>query len=111
MNQMSPVLALMQPHWQQTCQRMERLPLILLVQDTTDLDLSHRGKMSGLGEIGDGNGRGVYLQTILAVAPESREVLLCAYQRPFIRVAAPKGETWAQRRKRAKESAIWYHCG
>jgi hypothetical protein len=102
--------ALMQPHWHQTCQRMERLPLILLVQDTTDLDLSHRGKMSGLGEIGDGNGRGVYLQTILAVAPESREVLGCAYQRPFIRIPAPKGETWAQRRKRAKETDIWYHC-
>src|SRR5215471_9003184 len=65
--------ALMQPHWQQTRQRMEGLPLVLLLQDTTDLDFSHRGKMSGLGEIGDGNGRGVYLQTILAVSPESRE--------------------------------------
>ena len=60
--------ALMQPHWHQTCQRMEHLPLVLLVQDTTDLDLSHRGKMSGLGEIGDGNGRGVYLQTIADLA-------------------------------------------
>src|SRR5215471_12655327 len=43
--------ALMQPHWQQTRQRMESLPRVLLVQDTTDLDFSHRGKMSGLGEI------------------------------------------------------------
>jgi hypothetical protein len=41
--------ALMQPHWQQTRQRMDLLPLVLLVQDTTDLDFSHRGKMSGLG--------------------------------------------------------------
>jgi hypothetical protein len=102
--------ALMQPHWQQTCQRMEHLPLVLLVQDTTDLDLSHRGTMSGLGEIGDGNGRGVYLQTILAVAPDRREVLGCAYQRPFLRVPAPKGETRAQRRKRAKETDIWHQC-
>src|SRR5262249_38878364 len=44
--------ALRPPHWHQTCQRMEHLPLVLLVQDTTDLDLSQRGKMSGLGESG-----------------------------------------------------------
>ena len=62
---------------------MESLPLVLLVQDTTDLDLSHRRKMSGLGEIGDGNGRGMYLQTALAVEPDSRKVSGCAYQRPF----------------------------
>jgi hypothetical protein len=102
--------ALMQPHWQQTRQRMDRLPLVLLVQDTTDLDFSHRGKMSGLGEIGDGNGRGIYLQTVLAVEPGNREVVGCAYQHPFIRLPAPKGETRAQRRKRAKETDVWHHC-
>lgn len=52
----------------------------------------------------------MYLQTVLAVEPTSREVLGCAYQRPFMRVAAPKDETRAQRRKRAKESDIWHHC-
>jgi Transposase DNA-binding len=102
--------ALMQPHWQQTRQQMESLPLVLLVQDTTDLDLSHRRKISGLGEIGDGNGRGVYLQTVLAIEPEGREVLGCAYQHPFIRIPAPKGETRAQRRKREKETDVWHHC-
>ena len=102
--------ALMQPHWQQTRQQMESLPLVLLVQDTTDLDLSHRRKISGLGEIGDGNGRGVYLQTVLAIEPEGREVLGCAYQHPFIRIPTPKGETRAQRRKREKGTAVWHHC-
>src|SRR6516162_6875970 len=99
--------ALMQPHWQQTRQRMESLPLVLLVQDTTDLDFSHRGKMSGLGEIGDGNGRGISLQTVLAVEPGSREVVGCAYHHPFIHIPAPKGETRAQRRQRAKETDVW----
>jgi Transposase DNA-binding len=80
--------ALMQSQWQQTRQRMESLPLVLLVQETTDLDFSHRRKMSGLGESGDGNGRGMYLQTVLAVEPDSREVLGCAYQRPFMRIPA-----------------------
>ena len=102
--------ALIQPHWQQTRQRMDLLPLVLLVQDTTDLDFSHRHKMSGLGEIGDGNGQGCYLQTVLAVEPSSREVLGCAYQQPFIRIPAPKGETRTQRRKRRKETDIWHEC-
>lgn len=53
--------ALMQPHWYQTRQRMDTLPLVLLVPDSTDLDFAHRRQMSGLGEIGDGNGRGMYL--------------------------------------------------
>lgn len=102
--------ALMHPHFRQTVQQMGSLPVVLLVQDTTDLDLSHRRTMSGLGEIGDGNGRGLYLQTVLAVEPGSREVLGCAYQHPFVRIPAPKGETRAQRRKRAKETDIWHHC-
>ena len=85
--------ALIHPHWQQTRERMDLLPLVLLVQDTTDLDFSHRHKMNGLGEIGDGNGRGCYLPTVLAVEPGSRQVLGCAYQHPFIRIPAPKGET------------------
>lgn len=102
--------ALMQAHWQQTRQRMDSLPLVLLVQDTTDLDFSHRDKMSGLGEIGDGNGRGIYRQTVLAVEPGSREVVGCAYQHPFIRIPAPKGETRTQRRKRTKETDVWHHC-
>jgi Transposase DNA-binding/Transposase Tn5 dimerisation domain len=99
--------ALMQPHWQQTREWMDTLPLVLLVQDTTDLDFSHRSQMSGLGEIGDGNGRGLYLQTVLAVEPGSRQVLGCAYQHPFRRIPAPKGETRTQRRLRRKEPDIW----
>jgi Transposase DNA-binding len=40
--------ALMQPHWQQTRERMDTLPLVLRVQDTTDLVFSHRRQMSGM---------------------------------------------------------------
>ncbi|GHO51237.1 IS4 family transposase [Ktedonospora formicarum] len=99
--------ALMQPHWLQTHTEMQERPLILLIQDTTELDLTHRQKMSGLGQIGDKKGRGLLLQTVLAVVPESREVLGCAQQEPFVRVGAPRGETRAQRRKRPKETDVW----
>src|SRR5215472_11426265 len=34
--------ALMQPHFQQTREQAAAFPVVLLVQDTTDIDLSHR---------------------------------------------------------------------
>src|SRR5690349_17414722 len=59
--------ALMQPQWQQTHACLEAYPLVLLVQDTTEIDLSHRATLSGLGQIGNAKGRGMLLQTVLAV--------------------------------------------
>ena len=37
--------ALMQPHLQQTREQAMSSPVVLLVQDTTDIDLSHRRKI------------------------------------------------------------------
>lgn len=99
--------ALMQPHWLQTRREMQEHPVVLLIQDTTELDLTHRHKMSGRGPIGDGKGQGLLLQTVLAVVPQSREILGCARQEPFVRQAVPQGETRAQRRKRPKETDVW----
>src|SRR5690349_18877082 len=84
--------ALMQPHLQQTREQARSLPVVLLVQDTTDIDLSHRHKISGVGQIGNERGRGFFLQTVLAVHPQRREVLGCIAQEPFVRVPAPEGE-------------------
>jgi hypothetical protein len=42
--------ALMQPHWHQTREQIASKPLVLLVQDTTEVDLSHHPKTKGLGE-------------------------------------------------------------
>ena len=41
--------ALMQPHWQQIREQIETSPVVLLVQDTTEVDLSHHPKTKGLG--------------------------------------------------------------
>src|SRR6266516_3272561 len=70
--------ALMQPHFQQTREQATSAPVVLLVQDTTDIDLSHRRKISGVGHIGNERGRGFFVQTVLAVRPETREVQLLA---------------------------------
>jgi hypothetical protein len=40
----------MQPHWQQTREQSEARPVVLLIQDTTEVDLSHHPKTQGLGE-------------------------------------------------------------
>lgn len=100
--------ALMQPHLQQTREQAMSEPLVLLVQDTTDIDLSHRHKISGVGQIGNERGRGFFVQTVLAVRPERREVLGCIAQEPFVRVAVPDGEKRHQRRKREeRETDVW----
>ena len=85
--------ALMQPHLQETRQQAQSSPVVLLVPDTTAIDLSHRRKISGVGQIGNERGRGFFVQTVLAVRPQSREVLGCLAQEPFVRIPAPKART------------------
>jgi hypothetical protein len=85
--------ALMQPHLHQTRDQANSSPAVLLVQDTTDIDLSHRHKISGVGHIGNERGRGFFVQTVLAVRPQTREVLGCMAQEPFVRIPAPKART------------------
>ena len=100
--------ALMQPHLQQTREQAHGSPVVLLVQDTTDIDLSHRHKISGVGQIGNERGRGFFVQTVLAVLPQSPEVLGCIAQEPFVRIPAPDGEQRSQRHKREeRETDVW----
>ena len=100
--------ALMQPHFQQTRTQATDAPIILLVQDTTDIDLSHRRPISGVGQIGNERGRGFFLQTVLAVRPATGAVLGCIAQEPFVRSPAPEGEGRSQRHTRAeRKTDVW----
>src|SRR5215470_567551 len=100
--------ALMQPHLHQTREQALSSPVVLMVQDTTEIDLSHRRKISGVGQIGNEGGRGFFVQTVLAVRPATREVLGCMAQEPFVRVPAPEGERRDGRRKRdERETDVW----
>jgi hypothetical protein len=100
--------ALMQPHFEQTRDQANASGVVLLVQDTTDIDLSHRHKISGVGQIGNERGRGFFVQTVLAVRPQTREVLGCLAQEPFVRIPAPDGEQRYQRRQREeRETDVW----
>ena len=85
------------PHLQQTREAAGQQSQVLLIQDTTDLDYQAHATTTGLGPIGTGSHQGFLLQTVLAVLPESREVLGIAQQEPFLRQPAPKGESKRQR--------------
>jgi hypothetical protein len=99
---------IMQPHWVSTRQLAAQRPCVLLVADTTEINLSAHQTTIGVGPVGQGlSARGFYVHTVLALDASSKQMLGCAYQEPFVRQPAPKGETRAQRRQRARESQIW----
>src|SRR5205823_14907783 len=69
--------ALMEPHLHQTREQANCSPVVLMVQDTTVIDLFHRHKISGVGQIVNERGRVFFVQTVLAGRPQMREVLGC----------------------------------
>jgi hypothetical protein len=99
---------LMAPQLRETQEAMSEQATILLIQDLTEVDYQRHPRTSGLGPVGQGTHHGYLLQTVLAIEPQSQQVLGIAAQEPFLRHPAPAGETSAQRRQREdKESAVW----
>jgi hypothetical protein len=98
---------LMRPHLEQTREMAGKPEQVLLIQDTTDLDYQAHPTTRGLGPIGPGSHQGFLVQTVLAVLPQSHEVLGIAQQEPFLRQPAPKGETKRERLERERESQVW----
>ena len=96
----------MKPHWHHTREQVEQRQVVLLVQDTTEVDLSHHPNTTGLGQVSNERGRGLYLQTVLVIVPPSREVVGCALQEPWVRTPAPPGETRSQRRQRSQRERM-----
>jgi hypothetical protein len=99
--------AVITPHAEHTRAAAGRRPRVLLIQDTTEVDYTAHPKTTGLGQIGDGQGRGYLLHTVLAVDPEDRQVLGLAHHEPFLRQIAPENESSLQRLQRERESQVW----
>lgn len=104
--------ALGQCHWEQTRQRAGRHAVVLMIQDSTQLDYTYRWHVEGLGPIGNGRGRGLWLQSVLAVAPSvdgrgHASVLGLAHQQVYRGRRAPKGETRTQRKAREHKARAW----
>lgn len=100
--------AVLASHVQATLERVQQVPLVLAVQDTTELDYSHHPGTAGLGPIGNGHGRGLLVHSTLAITPDRLPLGLLA-QQDWVRDAAATGKR--HRRKQLpiddKESRKW----
>ena len=104
--------ALGRGHWERTRQTAGSRAVVLMIQDSTQLNYTVRSQMEGLGPVGDGTGRGLWLQSVLAVAPSvdgrgSASVLGLAHQQVFCGRRVPKGETRTQRKAREHKAQAW----
>ena len=96
------------PHWSQIYHEATQCPRTLLLADTTEFDFSTHPALKGLGPMGNSKEDiGFSLHTVLAMNPQTQQLLGCMTLEPFRRKLAPAGETKAQRKKRERESQVW----
>lgn len=105
--------AILQPHIDETLQRLRRAPAtVLIVQDIVELDYSNQATLAAMGQIGNGGGRGYECHNALAVDPESGALIGLVCQQLHSRPRVPKGEGVAARRARSsRESLLWIEAG
>lgn len=80
--------------------------VVLVVQDTSELDFTRRRSVRGVGPIGTGEGRGLLQHSALAVTTEGK-MLGVLDQRFVVRTQAPAGETRTHLGGRWRESLLW----
>ena len=95
-----------QAHRQRVREQCQGHPVILAVQDTTELDFTDHKSVRGLGPIGNGGGQGLLQHSTLAVDPQGH-LIGVLHQIWRLRVPAPEGETRAERLERPRESDFW----
>jgi hypothetical protein len=100
--------AVQRPHGAQTRHAMGQHPLVRILHDTTELDFTSHRCLAGVGQIGNEGGRGFLQHNSLAIVPRPRHVLGLAYQQLRVRRPAPAGEEPHRRKRRPRESDLWY---
>jgi hypothetical protein len=108
--------AMIEPHWQQTRASASECPVVLLIQDTTELDYTSHPGCQGLGRFGSGarwdSGLGLLLHNVLAVEPledGQARVLGLAWNKLWARTQPVRDQrsTTKQRREQGCESDRW----
>ena len=114
------LVALLAPHCTATLTAAGQVPLVLMVEDTTELDYTAHPHTTGLGPIGDGRGRGFLLHSTLAIVPRAASWAwptpkwFCANQRksrPHWTRSA-EGRVWevsARAVGRPPDGSVWVH--
>lgn len=92
--------------------RLADAPVVLVIQDTTDLDFSHHPAVRGLGPLSKGQGGehwGLKVHSALAVVPEPCTIGGLLAQQLWRRDPAARGSRTQKRRRptAAKESGRW----
>ena len=97
--------AVAEQHWKQT--RQTAPGRYLLISDTTDIDHSKRKKTTGMGILGNGNGRGIQLHSCLVYNCNEKLIEGVAGGLLYYRKAVPKNEKRKARLRRKRESELW----
>lgn len=81
----------------------------LIICDTTELDYSSLVETKGLGQVGNGHGRGFFLHTALMIDAATSRIEGLAGQEVFYRSLkkVPKSSRGNRRGKANRESAVW----
>jgi hypothetical protein len=80
--------------------------VVLCLEDDTELDFTQRSGLSGLGQIGDGGGRGLLQHSALAVLPNGQALGLLDVAWHAVQ-AVPEGETLRQQQSRWNVTDVW----
>jgi hypothetical protein len=108
--------AMIDPHWQRTRMLAGDCPVVLMIQDTTELDYTSHPGCEGLGRFGSGErwegGRGMLLHNVLAIEPlpdGQARVLGLAWNKLWARSqpVRQKRSTPKQLRAQGSESDRW----
>jgi hypothetical protein len=101
--------AIMQPHIDLMKREAKDHPVVLCVQDGTQLDFTCRTGIGGLGMTGDSKGRGLRQHTALAVLPGKKLLGILDLAWHTIE-KAPKNETLRQRQNRWTTRHVWHEA-
>jgi len=96
--------ALLAPHCRQTLAAARQQPVVLMVEDTTELEYTTHKSTKGLGPVGNERGQGLLLHSTLAVVPEGREVLGLAHVQVVVREPIAKPN---KHRRHTEEGKVW----
>jgi hypothetical protein len=102
-------LDIIAPHIAMVRQQAREYPVVLHVKDDSELDFTLRTGISGLGQTGDGHGRGLLQHAGLAVLPNKQVLGILDLAWHAVQ-PAPQKETRRERQSRWNVSDVWHEA-
>lgn len=100
--------AILRPHVEQTVRRAAEHPVVLVAQDTTEINLTGHRKTTGVGYLGSTECRGLMMHNLLAIGPDGVPLGILG-EHVWIRPVEEMGKRTSrnQRTLAEKESQRW----